>query len=143
MAFIDDNNDHDDEEEITIVEVQLIAKFAYLDHNKNESTREVDVDYFEIMEGENGEQDIKFTGHCSQADDERSFRVSRIVGNVIVKGVNGVNSATKKEFDDLLRSISKSKNSDSKHAATGCLVVSIALIGTLTAVPIGVISVFI
>jgi len=143
MAFIDESNDHDDEEEMTIVEVQLTALFAYLDYNKNESIREVDVDYFEIIEDENGEQDIKFTGHCSRADDERSFRVSRIVGNVVVKGVNGSNTATKKEFEDFLRSISKSKNSDSKQAATGCLVISIALIGTLTAVPIGIVSAFI
>lgn len=50
----------------------------------------------------------------------------RIVGNIIVKRTNGVNSATKK---DLVRSISKSNNNDSKLAATGCLVASIALIG--------------
>lgn len=141
MAKINDNDEYDDD--LTTVEVELVAKFTYLDHHKNESNREVDVDYFEITEDEDDEQDIIFTGHCNKAGDERSFWLSRVVGNVVIKGVNGETQATKQEFDEFLRALRKNKNTVSKQAATGCLVVSIALIGAMVSIPIGMAKIFI
>lgn len=140
-----DDHDYIDEGETKLITTKFQARFSYVDGQGNESLRLVDVQ--ELDEGD--DDDLMFTGHCHKANDERTFKIDRIAGDITVIGVNGEETASKKEFAKFLKSIAKpaSQVTSNKLAnnpqATGCLVISVALIGVVLAVPIGVVSIFI
>ncbi|WP_288985965.1 WYL domain-containing protein [uncultured Pseudoalteromonas sp.] len=142
MAY--DDYDCIEEGETKVIPREFKARFNYIDWHGNKSLRLVNVQ--ELDENEDG---LMFTGHCHKANDERTFRIDRIAGDVTVIGVNGEETASKKEFAKFLKSIAKpaSQVTSNKLAnnpqATGCLVISVALIGVALAVPIGVVSIFI
>ncbi|ENN97505.1 MULTISPECIES: WYL domain-containing protein [Pseudoalteromonas] len=141
MAY--DDYDCIDEGETKVIPREFQARFSYVDGQGNKSIRLVDVQELD------DDGDLMFTGYCHKANDERTFRIDRIAGDITVIGVNGEETASKKEFAKFLKSIAKPasevKNNRSANSqqATGCLVVGIAIIGTTLAVPIGVASLFI
>ncbi|WP_024604910.1 MULTISPECIES: hypothetical protein [unclassified Pseudoalteromonas] len=132
-----------DEGEAKLITTKFQARFSYVDGQGNKSLRLVDVQELD------DDEDLMFTGHCHKANDERTFRIDRIAGDITVIGVNGEETASKKEFAKFLKSIAKpaSQVTSNKLAnnpqATGCLVIGVALIGVVLAVPIGVVSIFI
>ncbi len=141
MAY--DDYDCIDEGEPKVIAREFQARFNYVDGQGNKSQRLVDVQELD------DDGDLMFTGYCHKANDERTFRIDRIAGDVTVIGVNGEETASKKEFAKFLKTIAKpaSQVTSNKLAnnpqATGCLVISVALIGVALAVPIGVVSIFI
>ena len=134
------------------------VRFSYEDGKGNKSLRLVDVRKL------NDEDSLMFTGYCHKAEDDRTFRVDRISSDIIFITTNGEETLNKNEFTKFLKSTAKAVVSperrivkpatkqtiksnvnrvEQNQQATGCLVVSVALIGTLLAVPISVVNIFI
>ena len=122
---------------------KFTIKFDYEDESRSQTTKKVDVYGYD-------NNSLNLIGYCHNDSCEKAFRLSGIASLVRLINETKEEVITKSALIEKLQSTFPSEPSNykasrqsQKQQATGCLVVSVALIGTLLAVPISVVSMFI
>lgn len=132
--------DIDDENSIEVAPpIRVII--GYKNREGNVTNRTIDIAFFESDEDHKG----YFRGFCHKAKAERTFKIARISREVTMVGTKGKAKVTIDELVEFISSgryvelvkMSKSDAASNKQHGTGCLVVSVGILGVLIGLPAG------